>query len=394
MGSAWPALGGAAPPPESLPEACATLYRSAIRTFCLHQYRFGQPGQGGRGRPEWEGVAATFALARAAEIAEGQLQPGAPARASIEDVTGDGEDEILLEDHRRLIVLSHFGGRVVYWFDLVDGAQHVGNPWAVPDGPYRTDVALIQGVASLPAWSALPPWDQPLPQQEAAPGRRGVFLPEGLIAELGSELPYWPLPDGMPQQVGRPVRRRALNDFVRLDDQAVLPADSELDFRLEEGGVTFLRFFGYRLEMTKNVRLTPDGLRVNYRFHNAGHEPRRVRLEIVSEMAPDGQRLLAASPDALAPVVAGGAQPGVHNTLSGTAILSRASRASSEPTAFSAGLLAVEVAQRFEFNLGPGKAETLTLRLQVLSEHEQGLLRGGLKRIGGWPPAAQEAGGS
>ena len=60
----------------------------------------------------------------------------------------------------------------------------------------------------------------------------------------------------------------------------------------------------------------------------------------------------------------------------------------------SAGLFAVEVAQRFEFNLGAGKAETLTLRLQVLSEHEQGLLRGGLKRIGGWPPAAQEAGGS
>jgi len=80
--------------------------------------------------------------------------------------------------------------------------------------------------------------------------------------------------------------------------------------------------------------------------------------------------------------------------LSGTAILSRASRASSEPPAFTPGLLAVEVIQRFEFDLGPGKAETLTLRLQVLSEHEQGLLRGGLKRIGGWPPEAQEATGA
>ncbi len=394
IGSAWADPGWAAPPPESLPEACAALYRSAIRTFCLHQYRFGQPGQGGRGRPEWEGVAATFALARAAEIAEGQRQPGAPARASIEDVTGDGEDEILLEDHRHLIVLSHFGGRVVYWFDLVNGAQHVGNPWAVPEGRYRTDVTLMQGVASLPAWSALPPWDQPPPQEEAALGRRGTFLPDGLTAELGSVLPYWPLATGAPLQVGRPVRRRALNDFVRLEDEPVLPADPELDFRLEEGGVTFLRFFGYRLAMTKNVRLTPDGLRVNYRFHNAHHEPRRVRLEIVSEIAPDGQRLLAASPDTLAPVVAGGPQPGVHNILSGTAILSRASRASSEPPAFTPGLLAVEVAQRFEFNLGPGKAETLTLRLQVLSEHEQGLLRGGLKRISGWPPAAHEAAGA
>jgi hypothetical protein len=394
IGSAWADPGWVAPPPEVLPEACATLYRSAIRTYCLHQFRFGQPGQAGRGQPEWEGVAATFALARAAEIAEGQLQPGAPARASIEDVTGDGEDEILLEDHRHLIVLSHFGGRVVYWFDLVDGAQHVGNPWAVPEGRYRTDVTLLQGSGWLPAWHELPPWDHPQPQQEAAPGRRRAFMAEELTLEIGPLLPYWPLPAGGPQHAGRPVRRRALNDFLQLDDQPVLPADAELDFRLEEGGVTFLRFFGYRLEMTKSVRLAPDGLRVNYRFHNAHDEPHRVRLEIVSEIAPDGQRLLGASPDSLAPVVASGQQPGVRNTPSGTAILSRASRTMSAPPVFSPGLLAIEVAQQFEFNIGPGKAESLTLRLQVLSEHEQGLLRGGLKRIGGWPPAEAHSGGA
>ncbi len=389
IGSAWADPGWVAPPPESLPGACATLYRSAIRTFCLHQFRFGQPGFAGRGQPEWEGVAATFALARAAEIAEGPHQPGAPPRASIEDVTGDGEDEILLEDHHHLIILSHFGGRVVYWFDLVDGAQHVGNPWAVPEGRYRTDVTLIQGSGSLPDWRELPPWDRPSPLEEAAPGRRRPFMSDELIAELGPLLPYWPAPGGATQHAGRPVRRRALNDFLQLDDQPVLPADAELDFRLEEGGVTFLRFFGYRLEMTKHVRLAPDGLRVNYRFHNAHDEPHRVKLEIVSEIAPDGQQLLAASADSLEPVVARGPQPGVRNTLSGEVILSRASRALSAAPAFSPGLLAVEIAQRFEFILGPGKAETLTLRLQVLSEHEQGLLRGGLKRIGGWPPAGR-----
>jgi hypothetical protein len=42
--------------------------------------------------------------------------------------------------------------------------------------------------------------------------------------------------------------------------------------------------------------------------------------------------------------------------------------------------------------LGSGKAETLTLRLQVLSEHEQGLVRGGLKLAAGWPPPPMREG--
>jgi len=386
IGSSWADPGWVAPPPEQLPEACANLYRSAIRTYCMHQYRFGQPGQGGKGQPEWEGIAATFALARAAEMAGGPLQIGAPVRASIEDVTGDGEDEILLEDHRHLVVLSHFGGRMVYWFDLVDGAQHVGNPWAVPQGRYRTDITLMQEAvpgldASLPR-----PWDDPAPQEEPPPGWRASLVPDWLASELGAQVPLWPRPNAPRFVPGRPVRRRALNDFILLDGLPALPADDELDYRLEEGGVTFLRFFGYNLEMTKNVRLTADGLRVNYRFHNAHDQVRHVRLEVVSEIAPDGHLLLSAPSDWLLPVVADGKHPGVRNTHSGTAIIARASRPVASAPTFTAGLLALEMTQRFEFTLGSGKAETLTLRLQVLSEHEQSLVRGGLKPAAGWPP--------
>ncbi len=386
IGSAWADPGWVAPAPETLAEACAALYRAAIRTYCIHQYRYGWPGIGGKGHPEWEGVAGTFALARAAEIAEGSLTAGAPVRASIEDVTGDGEDEILLEDHRHLVVLSHFGGRVVYWFDLVDGAQHVGNPWAVPQGRYRTDVTLIQEDApGLDGWFP-PPWNDPAAEDEAAPGRRAPLMPAWLTAELGARVPFWPRVDAPQPALGRPARRRAVNDFIYLDDQAALPADSELDFRLEQGGVTFLRFFGYHLEMTKNIRLLPDGLRVNYRFHNAHHDLRRIKLAVVSEVAPDGHLLLSLAADSLVPVLANGQQPGIRNMRSGTVITCRASRPTVAPPSFTPGLLAIEMTQTFEFVLGPGKAETLALRLQVLSEHEQGLVRGGFKRLASWPP--------
>jgi hypothetical protein len=382
IGSAWADPGWVAPAPDALAEACATLYRSAIRTYCMHQYRFGRPGMGGKGRPEWEGVAGTFALARAAEIAEGPLAPGAPVRSSIEDVTGDGEDEILLEDHRHLMVLSHFGGRVVYWFDLVDGAQHVGNPWAVPQGRYRTDVTLMQeDVPGLDGW--LPrPWTDPAALDEPAPGSRAPFLPAWLTAELGARVPFWPRVDAAQPTAGRPARRRAVNDFVYLDDLPALPADSELDYRLEEGGVTFLRFFGYNLEMTKNVRLMADGLRVNYRFHNAHREARRLRLAVVSEVAPDGHLLLSLGADSLVPVLANGQRPGIRKA-SGIIIAEPHARRPRHSTRWGYW---PEMTQTFDFTLGPGKAETLMLRLQVLSEHEQGLVRGGFKRVADWPP--------
>jgi Glycosyl hydrolase family 57 len=393
VGSAWADPGWVAPAPETLPEACATLYRAAIRTYCIHEYRFGCPGIGGKGHPEWEGVAGTFALARAAEIAEGPLALGAPVRASIEDVTGDGEDEILLEDHRHLLVLSHFGGRVVYWFDLVDGAQHVGNPWAVPQGRYRTDVAIMQEeLPSLDTWQP-PSWNDPPAQDESAPGRRAALMPEWLLAELGARVPFWPRVDAPQPAAARPARRRAVNDFVYLDDQPALPADAELDYRLEEGGVTFLRFFGFQVEMTKNIRLLPDGLRVNYRFQNAQREVRRVKLAVVSEVAPDGHLMLSLGAESLVPVFANAQQPGIRNLRSGTVITCRASRPTVVPPTFALGLLAIEMTQIFEFTLGPGKAETLALRLQVLSEHEQGLIRGGFKRLAEWPPHPPAQGG-
>ncbi|MGH7462135.1 MAG: hypothetical protein ACREMA_14080, partial [Longimicrobiales bacterium] len=103
------------------------FYRQAIEAFCHHQYEFGCIGVGGRGYWGWENVRAAFLFARAAEVADDPRPYN-----WIEDVTGDGADEQLLCDGRRLAVFTSYGGRLIYWFDLNEGRQLAGNPLAIP----------------------------------------------------------------------------------------------------------------------------------------------------------------------------------------------------------------------------------------------------------------------
>ncbi len=348
---------------KSPPEAGSELFALAERVFCAHQSGFGDVGAGGRGDPAWEGIAAAIAVAKSAELACGRDSSG--GKGIIDDLTGDGEDEILLRTADRMAILSPCGGRLLYWIDLQRGMLHVGNPLAVPVGSLLIE-ARSPDFAMLPDdW--LPAENDPPTERKPEGGRRRLAGLEGLyLPEEGEPLPIWPRPRSAALKPSLPVRRRALNDFISLDDGPEEPPEPRLDFRLSDGAVTFLRFFGYRLRMAKRVSLTARGVRAIYRFRNVHNHSIKVRLRLVSEVCPDYSTLLSSTGPALEPARFGRrASPGIRNLRTGRVLVSHASRAASVPAAFQPGVLAWELTQTFSFLIEPGQSEMIILRLSL-----------------------------
>jgi hypothetical protein len=366
MDAAEKALRSGKEDPESVPslEAGVRLFALAERAYCAHQSEFGCVGVGGRGDPAWEGVGAAIALAKAAERARGPS--GRVAESVIDDLTADGEDEILLRSGDHLAILSPYGGRLLHWIDLRSGSLHVGNPLAVPVG-----TMLIE--ARSPEAGFLPednPPDEksplPEPKIDGRFERRLAWLAAEHLPDRSGPLPVWPRQVSAALKPALPARRRALNDFFSLDGGPEEESEARLDFRLAGGSATFLRFFGYRLRMVKRVRLAENGVRVMYRFQNVDSRVLRLRLRLVSELCPDYHALFDSPGRALEPVKFGRRRcPGILNTRTGRILVSHASRPAAEAPAFQQGVLAWELTQTFAFSVEPGRAETILVRLNL-----------------------------
>jgi hypothetical protein len=354
------------------PETCESgrrLFALAGRTYCAHQTEFGAVGIGGRGYPAWEGIGAAIAVAKTAELAF--ISPEAEG-GMIDDITGDGEDEVILSGGGYAAVLTAYGGRLLFWADIRNGKLHVGNPLAAATGTLFIEARSPEPAPVPDDW--LPGPDDPESPEayEPAPGRRGNRMGGECLLEE-SALPYRLRPQSAKLRPSLPVRRRALNDFFSLDDGPEESPEPRLDFRLAKGAVTFLRFFGYRLQMTKRVRLAGDGLRVVYHLRNVDHRPIRVRLRTVSEVSPDYQDVLDHPGPSLAPVRFGPrGQPGIQNLHTGCTWMCQASRIPSEPAKFRSGVLAWEAEQAFSFVIPAGRTETLILRWQLLPADSAG----------------------
>jgi hypothetical protein len=307
--------------------AADRFYRQALETYCSHQYEFGCIGVGGRGYWGWENVRATFLYSRLAEIAE-NLQP----RRWIEDLNGDGTDEQIIFDGRQLAVFTAFGGRLVGWFDLVEGRQWVGNPLAVPDAPYPNDHAghpRLRPARSL--WlpdsfeADLKPW-KAARVKEAAPTRMGRYLSNGVF-ERDAELIVYPQPaptEAAPQP--RRAQTGALNDWIKVDRGDEQPPDSFLDYRFEPDWIAYLNALTLNLVVDKRVRLIPEGIAAHYTLRNLADRKRRLRWRLSHEMNPDYAEVLLGGQAALQAYLHDGRHPAVVNTRTQAALVVEASR--------------------------------------------------------------------
>jgi hypothetical protein len=352
------------------PNPGARLFRLAERVYSAHQDRFGAVGVGGRGDPAWEGIGAAIAVAKAVELAAAGPQVG--FESHIDDLTGDGEDEILLRNGDQAAILSPYGGRLLHWFDLRRGELLVGNPLAVPTG-----LLLIE--AKPPEFAPLPDdWlpgpEDPFPEMKPEGGeRRLARLAAENLPPTSGPLPVWPRLRSVELKPSLPARRRALNDYFSFDDGPEEKVDPRLDFRLAEGAAIFLRFFGYRLRMVKRVSLTTRGVHVIYRFHNVNLRAVRVRMRLVSEVCPDYQTVLEQTAPAFQPLAVGTRRsPGVKNLRTGNVIVSRISRPEAEPSTCRPGILAWEIGQTICFAVEPGRMESVVVRLNLFPDAKPG----------------------
>lgn len=101
------------------------LLKHAWFTLAAHQFEFGGEPYG-----EWRTAATTeFQLVRtalvAAQAAEYSLHPVTGIFSA--DINDDGIDEVIIVNPQDMYVFSRYGGRLIYWFDLQNGIELVGN---------------------------------------------------------------------------------------------------------------------------------------------------------------------------------------------------------------------------------------------------------------------------
>ncbi|MFW6097780.1 MAG: hypothetical protein ACOC9Z_06875, partial [Chloroflexota bacterium] len=353
--------------------AARALYNAALYNYLAHQYEFGSPGIGGESYPGWKGATATWVLMQAAEWA---LEPGPVAEQK--DVNGDGLEELILGDGRNLIVTTPLGGRLLYWFDLETGCQHVGNQLAVTPGPYEGDSALPAN-HSYPFELWLPEDARPQPivpgarlVAEAAPTRMAKYLPDWIWE--GEREPFELLmtdvhPEGEPKLL--PARRRGFADYMSVNGEEA-PAGESYQAALEDGAIVFQRDLDRDLSLHKQYDFQRGDVVATYRWQNDGDKPITISWRVVCELTPDYARQIQEGRKEVR-FVEDLREPTVRNVPAREQISVLSDREPLE-IAYEEALLALEVALTFELTLDAGVEETTVLRL-----HRSEVARGSLK---------------
>ncbi len=353
-------------------KAVRLLYETALENYLGHQYEFGCIGIGGDGYWGWEGAYATLPILRTAEIA---LNPKALLAQT--DVTSGGQDEVLISDGRNLIITTSDGGRLLYWFDLTSGKQYAGNQRAVGLAAYKGDAKLPEQ-KGLPLNMWFPEDFRPqaiVPEArltaEAAPTRMGKYLPDWIWESEREpyELLTRPPLDDSVERPAIPVQRRGLTDYIEIEGALSGDAGSTLDTTVTDDAVTFTRELPSDLKLRKTFSLEDGDVLVEYVWKNGGKHALNFHWCTVSELTPDYTSVLAKGRKSLQ-FVSDQDRPGVRNSSAKEEILLIPEPAPDD-VQFTEGLLALEVALKYGFELGPGAEQCVTVRLRRTSSRQR-----------------------
>ncbi|HVP58611.1 MAG TPA: glucodextranase DOMON-like domain-containing protein [bacterium] len=233
--------------------AAAVLLDQAWLTLAAHQYEFAVHNFGGTvGTTQWELARDALVAARAARCA---LASAGGSGEHAEDVNGDGILEVVLRTDSDLFVFSPWGGKLLYWFDLEDGRELVGNENFMRSygETYTNDnayVAIARGSEAYP-WLA-----------------SNMIYPE---------IHQWTFE----------ARRRCLNDSIWVNGTAKPDlVNTVLSYSADSNYVEFHYNLG-QLQVAKRITVGEHTLRVEYAFASTASEVSSVDLEIENGLAPD-----------------------------------------------------------------------------------------------------------
>lgn len=344
------------------------FYRQALEAFCHHQYEFGCIGVGGRKYWGWENVRSALLFARVSEAAE---EP--EAYNWIEDVNGDGADEQMLCDGQQLAVLTSYGGRLIYGFDLTNGQQWAGNQLAIPQAPFDERATHIPDPPARPRlW--VPETDaaelkslKAYKEKERAPTAMGRHLPPWVFERDAPTLTTYRRKTRLPGQ--RAVLRShvgVFTDTLALDKGEAQSTDELLDYRVEDGQVfCYLLFPAPNVVIEKRIRQTPTGFVAQYTIDNRDKAKHRLRLVSANELNPDYAAVLPLGRAALDFYMHDDLYPGVVNTHTQAALFLEASREWTKLER-AVNFLALELRLTFELDLAPRAPTMLEIKLNLV----------------------------
>ncbi len=235
--------------PDTL--AARSLLDHAWFTLIAHQYEFAVHGYGGIvGTTQWDLARTALVSARAARAA---LAPEAGITAM--DVNDDAIDEIVVVTSGDFYVFSRYGGRLLYWFDLEDGTELVGNENFMRSygEPYTGDNAYVPVAVGSEAYSWL---------------SGNMIIPEI-------------------QQYRFEARRRCFNDSVFTNGtSAGSLVGSLLPYEIGTGYVRFTYNLG---DLTIHKTITPSShaLGLQYAFTSSSSQAMDVQLVLENGLSPD-----------------------------------------------------------------------------------------------------------
>jgi len=231
--------------------AADALLHHAWFTLCAHQFEFGCHGLQG------DIYHAQLQLARTCAVsATAALYAISPTtNVFVSDINRDGVNEIVMVTPKNLFVFSSYGGRLLYWFDLVKGEELVGNENFMADyvEPYINDnkaLPLIRGGIETYPWLG-----------------STAILPEIL---------QWTFV----------VRKRALNDVLTLYPSPSLSLDNTLYSASISGTTVTFSTAVNGINMRKVITPEQEGIHVAYRFISTLSALQSVQLEIQNSFSP------------------------------------------------------------------------------------------------------------
>lgn len=239
--------------PES---AAGYLVRHAIRNFVAHQFEFGCIGCGDFYCQDYHKMETLEAACIAAEYAASPVQQ---AQIVTRDANGDSIPDMLLVTPEDLFVFTPYGGRLLYWYDLVRGEQLVGNEifmhgyyyegWREHHGGgYNDDYHYMEDFV----WNA----------------------------------PY-EFPAALPYQRVYGIRKKCFNEFLSINGS---PVDGLLNGWMETAqlGSDTLRFLytDADVTLTKSFYPAAGGLGATYRIENNRSQPRTFSHRIENSLTP------------------------------------------------------------------------------------------------------------
>jgi hypothetical protein len=288
----------------------------------------------------------------------------------VEDAIGDAAVEVVACNGTELAVISPYGGRLIYWFDLKAATQLAGNHLAVVPARYESGTCKAPKLAARPErW--LPETDEPslkswaaARQKEAPPTALGRRLPAWLFEKETDELITYRSPEalGEPRQ---PLAAQvgALCECISVDVGPATRLDELLDYRFEPAGVVFLLFPAPDVYVEKHLTQSAGALTARYVIDNRDEVAHQVRLVSIHELNPDYQAVLGQGRDVLSYALHDERWPSVKNTASGQTLVVQPSRPW-QSVACSPMLLALEVRLTFDLEVGPRSQEMLELNLR------------------------------